>query len=53
MGRRLSELTNEELVVKNVLVDKSSIQILYTPTQKGNGLLKIIDDLHKWGIAWS
>ena len=53
LGRRLSELTNEQLVVKNVLADKSPVQILYTLTQKGNDLLKIIDDLHKWGIAWS
>jgi DNA-binding HxlR family transcriptional regulator len=53
LGKRLSELTDDKLVVKSVLAGKSPIQIVYTPTLKGNDLLKIIDDLHKWGIAWS
>lgn len=53
LGKRLSELTDDKLVVKSILAEKSPIQIIYTPTHKGNELLKIIDDLHKWGLMWS
>jgi len=50
LGKRLSELVGEALVEKIVLKEKVPKHIIYTTTDKGFELLKIIDDLHQWGL---
>lgn len=49
LGKRLGELTEENLVSKMVLTDKTPTQIVYEVTEKGKELLSIILDLHIWG----
>lgn len=52
LAKRLSELIMDELVDKITIQDTVPQQIAYTATQKGEELLKIIHDLHKWQIHW-
>jgi len=52
LGKRLSELVNDKLVDKIILKEKAPKSIHYMITDKGLELLKIIDDLHKWGLKW-
>jgi len=47
-----SELVDEELILKMVVQDKAPKRIHYFVSDKGLELLKIIDDLHKWGLKW-
>lgn len=49
LGKRLGELTEENLVSKMVLTDKTPTQVIYEVTEKGKELLAIILDLHIWG----
>ncbi|GLU55557.1 winged helix-turn-helix transcriptional regulator [Dyadobacter frigoris] len=49
LGKRLGELTEENLVNKMVLTDKTPTQVIYEVTEKGTELLSIILDLHIWG----
>lgn len=49
LGKRLGELTEENLVSKVVLTDKTPTQVIYEVTEKGTELLSIILDLHLWG----
>jgi len=49
LGKRLGELTGENLVKKTVLTDKTPTNIIYQVTEKGKELLAIILDLHVWG----
>ena len=49
LGKRLSELSEENLLTKTVLTDKTPTQIIYQVTGKGEELLAIILDLHVWG----
>lgn len=52
LAKRLSELVTAGLADKTEVTDTIPQQILYTPTEKGEELLKIIDDLHQWEIRW-
>lgn len=52
LGKRLSELVDEELILKMVMQEKAPKRIHYFISDKGLELLKIIDDLHKWGLKW-
>jgi len=52
LGKRLSELVQDELIEKIIIEDKAPKHIIYITTVKGLELLKIIDDLHKWGLKW-
>jgi DNA-binding HxlR family transcriptional regulator len=52
LGKRLSELVADKLIDKTILEERVPMKIIYTPTEKGMQLLKIIDDLHKWGLRW-
>jgi DNA-binding HxlR family transcriptional regulator len=49
LGKRLGELTDENLVSKTILTDKTPTQIVYQVTEKGKDLLAVILDLHLWG----
>ncbi|QXV63812.1 helix-turn-helix transcriptional regulator [Mucilaginibacter sp. 21P] len=53
LGKRLHELTTEGLIEKIVICDKAPKKIYYHVKDKWMELLKIIDDLHKWGVKWS
>jgi DNA-binding HxlR family transcriptional regulator len=48
LGKRLSELVQDKLVDKMIVVDTVPQQIAYYTTQKGDELLKIVADLHQW-----
>ncbi len=52
LGTRLSELVADELINKTLVAEKVPKQIIYTPTEKGMELLRVIDDLHQWGLKW-
>jgi DNA-binding HxlR family transcriptional regulator len=52
LGKRLSELVIDKLVDKTAVEDTTPPQITYIATKKGEELLKIIDNLHQWGISW-
>jgi DNA-binding HxlR family transcriptional regulator len=52
LGKRLAELVEEKLIDKHVIEEKAPKQIHYFVTDKGFELLKIIDDLHLWGLKW-
>jgi Predicted transcriptional regulators len=52
LGKRLSELVEDELVKKTPIANTIPPQIAYTATKKGEELLKIVDDLHKWGLKY-
>jgi len=52
LGKRLSDLIQDELVVKSAVENTIPQQIAYTTTQKGDELLTIIADLHLWQMRW-
>jgi DNA-binding HxlR family transcriptional regulator len=52
LGKRLAELVSEKLIGKLIIEAKAPKRIHYLLTDKGLELLKIIDDLHKWGLKW-
>jgi DNA-binding HxlR family transcriptional regulator len=49
LGKRLGELVNDALVVKEVVEDKTPVHIIYHVTEKGEALLEIVQQLHLWG----
>jgi DNA-binding HxlR family transcriptional regulator len=53
LGKRLTELTTEKLIEKYVICDKAPKKIHYYVTDKGMELLRVIDDLHQWGLKWN
>jgi DNA-binding HxlR family transcriptional regulator len=53
LGKRLSELVSDELIEKEIVEAKPPKRINYLITVKGLELLKIIDDLHQWGLKWN
>lgn len=53
LGKRLTELTTEGLIERVVICDKAPKKIHYYVSDKGMELLKIIDELHKWGLKWN
>ena len=52
LSKRLKELKEEALVVTEDIENTIPPQIRYSPTAKGKELLKIILDLHHWGLKW-
>ena len=52
LGKRLSELVEDGLIHKKVMQEKVPKRIHYFTSDKGLELLKIIDELHKWGLKW-
>lgn len=52
LSKRLKELKEEALVVTEDIENTIPPQIRYNPTEKGKELLKIILDLHHWGLKW-
>ncbi|MNK04037.1 putative HTH-type transcriptional regulator YybR [compost metagenome] len=52
LSKRLKELKEEALVVTEDIENTIPPQIRYIPTEKGKELLKIILDLHHWGLKW-
>jgi len=52
LGKRLAELITAGLANKTELTNTTPQQILYISTEKGEELLKIMDDLHQWEIRW-
>ena len=52
LSKRLTELVREELINKHTIREKAPKSVHYNISDKGIELLKIIDDLHKWGIKW-
>jgi len=49
LGRRLSELVSEELLLKEHIADTVPQQTVYIHTKKGEALLDILSQLHIWG----
>lgn len=52
LSKRLKELKEESLVFPEDIENTIPAQIRYRPTEKGRELLKIILDLHHWGLRW-
>jgi DNA-binding HxlR family transcriptional regulator len=53
LGKRLRELESDGLVIKRVLKASVPFQSVYTVTEKGAALLKIMEDLHQWEVVWN
>jgi DNA-binding HxlR family transcriptional regulator len=53
LGKRISELQQEGLIVKIEVPKTIPQQIKYEITDKGKGLLRIVLDLHFWGQKWN
>lgn len=49
LGRRLSELVNEGMLLKEHITTTVPQQIIYTHTEKAAALLEILSQLHLWG----
>jgi len=49
LGRRLSELVNEGMLLKEQVKSTVPVQTVYTHTEKAAGLLEILTQLHLWG----
>ncbi|WP_161964259.1 winged helix-turn-helix transcriptional regulator [Chitinophaga flava] len=49
LSKRLGELVAEGLANKSCISDTIPQQTLYTPTCKGNALIRIILELQRWG----
>jgi DNA-binding HxlR family transcriptional regulator len=49
LGRRLSELVNEGLLLKENIAHTVPQQTVYIHTKKGEALLEILSQLHIWG----
>ena len=49
LGKRLGELVEEGLTLKMEVADSVPLQYQYVVTDKGEALLKIVQDLHVWG----
>ncbi len=52
LSKRLKELKEESFVVTEEIENTVPPQIRYSPTEKGKELLKIILNLHHWGLKW-
>lgn len=52
LGKRLAELVEDHLLEKTTIEDTAPPQVTYTVTGKGEELLVVIDDLHRWGLSW-
>jgi DNA-binding HxlR family transcriptional regulator len=52
LSKRLAELIRHKLIHKYVIREKAPKSVHYIISDKGIELLKIIDDLHKWGLKW-
>ncbi|WP_104381406.1 helix-turn-helix domain-containing protein [Sphingobacterium sp. HMA12] len=52
LSKRLRELKEESLVVSEDIENTTPPQMRYRPTAKGKELLRIILDLHHWGLRW-
>jgi len=52
LARRLSDLVSEALIDKTIVKEKPPKRIVYTITEKGPELLRVIDDLHDRGLKW-
>ncbi len=52
LGKRLAELVTDKLIDKAAIAHTIPPQIAYTATKKGEELLKVVDDLHKWGLKY-
>jgi DNA-binding HxlR family transcriptional regulator len=50
LGKRLSELVIDKLIDKIPINNTTPQQIAYMVTKSGEELLKIIDELHQWGL---
>ncbi|QJB35869.1 helix-turn-helix transcriptional regulator [Chitinophaga oryzae] len=49
LGKRLSEMVNEGLIVKEYIADTVPPQTLYRHTDKAKALMEILQQLHVWG----
>lgn len=49
LGRRLSELVSEGLLLKEHIAGTVPQQTVYIHTKKGDALLEILTQLHVWG----
>ncbi|MFT4204519.1 MAG: helix-turn-helix domain-containing protein [Chitinophagaceae bacterium] len=53
LGKRISELQEDKLIIKFEIPQTTPQQIRYEVTQKGKELLSIVLDLHLWGQKWN
>jgi len=53
LGKRINELQENALIVKLDIPNTNPQQIRYEITEKGKELLKVVQDLHQWGLKWS
>lgn len=50
LSQRLRELESHQLI-ERVVVPTTPVQILYRPTEKGAGLMRVLDPLIEWSVA--
>lgn len=52
ISKRLKEMEDEGLIIREVLSDNSPIRVEYSLTDKGRGLDEVIQAAKKWGWKW-
>jgi len=52
LSERLSELENEELLVKRIDDSKIPVRCLYSLTESGKELINVIHEIKVWGLKW-
>ncbi len=52
LSQRLNELEENSIIVRNVMAEVP-VRVEYSLTQKGKGLIEVIDSMATWGTKWS
>jgi DNA-binding HxlR family transcriptional regulator len=50
LSKRLKELENENIITKTIDSSQMPVNTFYSLTASGKGLIRIIDEIKKWGL---
>jgi DNA-binding HxlR family transcriptional regulator len=53
LSLRLKELEKDNIIIKETITDTTPIKTYYSLTESGIELIKIIQNLKKWGLKWN
>ena len=52
LSKRLKELENEKIITKEIDKNKIPVNTFYSLTESGNALIKIVNEIKKWGLEY-
>ena len=52
LSKRLKELENEQIIIKKIDNSKIPVNTYYSLTKSGKALVKIVDEIKKWGLEY-